>query len=230
MKQWSVMLQDKVIRTFAIEDGERLIIGRGDDANIRIDNPAISRHHAALEIQNGKPYIQDLCSLNGTKVNGKAVDFIQISESDTINLGKFTLISGTPENSRTTLSSAGAPMDLEDATIFTPGKKPAQPEKKEGIGPLLQVASGNGSPGKLLLKGRNSVKIGKDANSDIVITGLFIAASQCYISLRDNGYHLIPQKSWRKTKVNNITIQSPYKLKDGDQIVMGKHCLRFIVD
>ena len=230
MNQWTVMLQDKVIRSFSIKDGERLIIGRGDDADVRIDNPAISRHHSAIEIQNGKPFLQDLCSLNGTKVNGKPIDFIQISETDTISLGKFSLVAGTPENSRVTLSSSAAPMDLEDATIFAPGPKPttaAPAKEKKKSGPELQVTSGGAFPASLSLTGRSSVKIGKDSNSDITTPGFFIAASQCYISLRDNGYHLIPQKSWTKTKVNNNVIRSAYKLQPGDTISIGKHRILF---
>ncbi len=228
MNQWTIMLQDKVIKTFTIKDGERLVIGRGDDANVRIDNPAISRHHSALEIQNGKPFLQDLCSLNGTKVNGKPIDFIQVSETDTIALGKFSLVAGTPENSRVSLSSSAAPMDLEDATIFAPAKPPATPKKKSEATELqLQVTRGSAFPTTLKLAGRTSVKIGKDSNSDITTPGFFIGASQCYISLRDNGYHLIPQKSWTKTKVNNNVIHTAHKLIDGDVIAIGKHSIRF---
>lgn len=230
MNQWTIMLQDKVIRSFNINEGERLIIGRGDDADIRIDNPAISRHHSALEIQNGKPFLQDLCSLNGTKVNGKPIDFIQISETDTIAIGKFSLVAGKPENSRATLSSSAAPMDLEDATIFAPGKKITPPEKKEKKGPSLQVTSGGAFPEKLALDGRSSIKIGKDSNSDITTPGFFIGASQCYVSLRDNGYHLIPQKSWTKTKVNNTVVRSAHKLESGDIIAIGKHRILYNAD
>ncbi len=228
MNEWTVMLQDKVIKSFTIKDGERLIIGRGDDANVRIDNPAISRHHSALEVQNGKPFLQDLCSLNGTKVNGKPIDFIQISETDTIKLGKFSLVAGIPENSRVSLSSSAAPMDLEDATIFAPGKKPAVAKKKEKAGLQLKVTAGSAFPATLDLAGRTSVKIGKDSNSDITTPGFFIAASQCYLSLRDNGYHLIPQKSWTKTKVNGQVIHAAHKLTTGEVIAIGKHRITYL--
>lgn len=226
MNQWTIMLQDKAIKSFTIKDGERLIIGRGDDAGVRVDNPAISRHHAALEIQNGKPFLQDLCSLNGTKVNGKPIDFIQISETDTITFGKFSLVAGIPEGSRQTLSSSAAPMDLEDATIFTPGKVAKPKQKKTGF--ALQVIGGSAFPAELDLAGRTSVKIGKDSNSDITTPGFFVGASQCYISLRDNGYHLIPQKSWTKTKVNHTVIRTAHKLEPGDEITIGKHRIKFI--
>lgn len=94
MSKWAIMLQGKVIKQFQIHEGERLIIGRGDDANVKIDNTAISRHHAALEIQNDKPFLQDLCSLNGSMVNGNKIDFIEISEGDEVMLGKFSLVRG----------------------------------------------------------------------------------------------------------------------------------------
>ena len=44
----------------------RMVIGRGSDADIRISDSRISRHHAALEIDNGQVYIVDLGGSNGT--------------------------------------------------------------------------------------------------------------------------------------------------------------------
>lgn len=229
MSKWAIMLQNKVIKEFEINEGERLIIGRGDDANVRIDNTAISRHHAALELQNGKPFLQDLCSLNGSMVNGTKIDFIQLSEGDEVMLGKFSLVRGEDFTGKPRLSTSALPMDLEDATIFAPGK-PKTPKETKVTGPKsfqLKVVGGEAKPHALSLAERTSIKIGKAPNSDITTPGFLIAANQCFINKRDDGYHLIPQSGFIKTKLNGSTLKAPKKLHPGDVISIRSHQIRF---
>jgi class 3 adenylate cyclase len=52
---------------------ERLTLGRGDDVELRIDDPEISRAHAVLGPTADGLEIQDLGSLNGTWVNGERI-------------------------------------------------------------------------------------------------------------------------------------------------------------
>ncbi len=49
-------------------------IGRGDDTDLRIDDPGISRHHAELRRSGGDVTIVDLGSTNGVVVDGQRVD------------------------------------------------------------------------------------------------------------------------------------------------------------
>lgn len=229
MSKWAIMLQDKVIREFEINEGDRLIIGRGDDADVKIDNTAISRHHAALEIQNGKPFLQDLCSLNGSLVNGNKIDFIQLTPGDEVILGKFYLVHGTDFADKHRLSTSAMPMDLDDATIFAPGKPKVKTETRtdEPSTYQLHILNGSAHPATLSLAGRNSVKIGKADNSDICTPGFFIAANQCFINKREDGYYILPQKSMIKTKINGHPLTSDKKLHPGDIISIRGHRIRF---
>ncbi|PLX47850.1 MAG: hypothetical protein C0613_13045 [Desulfobulbaceae bacterium] len=229
MSKWAIMLQDKVIREFEINEGDRLIIGRGDDADVKIDNTAISRHHAALEIQNGKPFLQDLCSLNGSLVNGNKIDFIQLAPGDEVMLGKFSLVHGTDFADKHRLSASAMPMDLDDATIFAPGKPKVKTETTtdEANTYQLHILNGSAHPATLSLAGRNSVKIGKADNSDITTPGFFIAANQCFINKREDGYYILPQKSMIKTKINGHPLTKDKKLHPGDIISIRGHRIRF---
>lgn len=217
------MLQDKIIKQFDVEEGQRLIIGRGEDAEIRIDNTAISRHHSAIEIQNGKPFLQDLCSLNGTVVNGKKVDFIQIFEGDDIVIGKFNLVWSSTLEGKKSLSTPAAPMDIEDATIFTSGK----PTKPTGKSFQLQATAGRCEPASLPLTGRTSIKLGKAPNSDIFTPGLFVSANQCYINKKKDTYVIIPQSGWRRTLVNGEAVKRSTELHPGDEITIAGNTIRF---
>jgi len=51
-------------KDFGIKDGQTYIIGRIGD--ICIDFPAVSKRHAAIIIKNGRIYLRDLDSTNGT--------------------------------------------------------------------------------------------------------------------------------------------------------------------
>jgi pSer/pThr/pTyr-binding forkhead associated (FHA) protein len=51
----------------------RLVIGRGDDCDLVLDEPEMSRKHAMIEVRQNDIYLRDLGSTNGTYVNGVKV-------------------------------------------------------------------------------------------------------------------------------------------------------------
>jgi len=50
------------------------IIGRGEDAKIRISSEDVSRHHCALIAREDDVLVKDLASRNGTFVNGRPIE------------------------------------------------------------------------------------------------------------------------------------------------------------
>jgi FHA domain len=50
--------------------GPRLIVGRGEHSDIRVEDPFVSRSHALIERSAGRTFVTDLGSLGGTTVNG----------------------------------------------------------------------------------------------------------------------------------------------------------------
>lgn len=59
-------------RRWEIQD--ELIIGRGEDCQIQIDDRQVSRHHARLRLVDGKIILEDLASKNGTFLGGKLIE------------------------------------------------------------------------------------------------------------------------------------------------------------
>jgi pSer/pThr/pTyr-binding forkhead associated (FHA) protein len=49
--------------------GEGAVLGRGDGAEIRLDDPFASSRHAQLVLQGGTVVLEDLGSTNGTYLN-----------------------------------------------------------------------------------------------------------------------------------------------------------------
>lgn len=67
---------------------KNVLIGRGEDADIRITSPAVSSHHARLHQTSKGWALSDLDSHNGTKLNGRYINQPQIIfDEDMITFG-----------------------------------------------------------------------------------------------------------------------------------------------
>jgi pSer/pThr/pTyr-binding forkhead associated (FHA) protein len=85
----------------AFEDGSRTRvvalqagwtrIGRSLSANVRIDDPTVSRRHALVYCGEDGDKLLDDRSLNGVFHNGKQVDLAPLEDGDVIAVGRFTL-------------------------------------------------------------------------------------------------------------------------------------------
>jgi len=93
-----LLLHDGVgIRSYPLER-EATTIGRHADSDIRLDDPAVSTHHAVLRLES-TPYLEnyrnavleDLGSTNGTEVNGTPVSRKLLHQGDLIRIGRYEL-------------------------------------------------------------------------------------------------------------------------------------------
>jgi hypothetical protein len=67
-------------------------IGRSRSADIRIDDPTVSRRHAVVvQTPEGELRVLDDRSLNGILVNDEQVDWAPINDGDVIQVGRYTL-------------------------------------------------------------------------------------------------------------------------------------------
>ena len=74
------------------ESKDVVVIGRGDDNDIVIDSPQISRVHAVLRRRDGGWFLEDVGSANGTFVNGERLtNPRQISSQDIVGFGSYML-------------------------------------------------------------------------------------------------------------------------------------------
>lgn len=77
-------------RTYPLSVGST-VIGRGDQANLRLPDVGISRRHARLDFDGGQVVLTDLGSTNGTQVNGQKVAAVALNPGDMIQIGTTTL-------------------------------------------------------------------------------------------------------------------------------------------
>ena len=75
---------------FALESA-RQIVGRGADADIRLDLDSVSAEHAAFELGEKGFGVRDLASTNGVRVNGQEVLSHWLEHGDRVQLGECEL-------------------------------------------------------------------------------------------------------------------------------------------
>ena len=82
---------DGEIVSFPLEYGWTRI-GRSPNADLRLDDPSVSRRHALVVAEAGKPpRVLDDRSLNGVFLNGETIEFAPLSDGDEMAIGHFSL-------------------------------------------------------------------------------------------------------------------------------------------
>ena len=75
-----------------------IIFGRGEEADVRLDDVNVSRKHAVFSREHNQFFVADMSSKNGVSVNGKKIDKkTAISDADEIEIGSIRLIFVDPQ-------------------------------------------------------------------------------------------------------------------------------------
>jgi hypothetical protein len=72
-------------------DGERTTIGRSPDCGVFLDDVTVSRRHAVLIVREGRYYVEDQGSLNGTFLNRRRIESAELSDGDELQIGKYRM-------------------------------------------------------------------------------------------------------------------------------------------
>ena len=176
---------------FSIREGQRLSIGRDISSDVAIVDSKVSRNHASITARDGKLFIEDHNSTNGTYVNGEKLSpstETELKIGSNFSVGDSTILVGDEaapnenapevsfkENSFTkarksqekTIETAPKPLEEDEEETFTLDESlqviaPDQPESQEKV-----------NIGKLNLKKTTKSDIEKDnlANANTSSTG-----------------------------------------------------------
>jgi adenylate cyclase len=78
-------------RSFLLDEFN--LIGRSEQANVRLEDPGVSRQHATIRREGGRYWVVDLGSSNGTFVNDMVVTHAQpLHDGDRLQLGTAHLV------------------------------------------------------------------------------------------------------------------------------------------
>jgi DNA-binding winged helix-turn-helix (wHTH) protein len=78
-------------REVVLIEGEN-VIGRDTEAQVRLDSPRVSRHHARVHLTAGDAMLEDAGSKNGTYLRGERITSpVGLENGDEIRVGPFVL-------------------------------------------------------------------------------------------------------------------------------------------
>ena len=116
-----------------------LVIGRGSQSDLRIDDPGVSRRHAQVRVEGSDeaPLVSiiDLGSTNGVLVDGKRVQHAILDDGATIRLGSTTMRMHLAEAATTAAPVSAPPYDAARAPISYPPYMQQPPTPPEGATP-----------------------------------------------------------------------------------------------
>jgi uncharacterized protein len=111
-------------------DKDKVTFGRAKGSDCVLSHPTVSREHFIIERNNGRLFLVDKGSENGTHANGERVSWVELKEGDNIKAGPFTMIfeaSIEPPVQRVSEQPSLESMDKEPAYDTTqPGIYPSQ--------------------------------------------------------------------------------------------------------
>jgi pSer/pThr/pTyr-binding forkhead associated (FHA) protein len=68
-----------------------LVVGRGDDADLRINDPGVSRKHIQFKVEGQRLSVHDLGSTNGMLVDGNKAQQATLYNGSSIRIGNTTM-------------------------------------------------------------------------------------------------------------------------------------------
>jgi len=95
-------------------DKNKVTFGRSPSCDGVLTHPTVSREHFYVELNNGKLFVVDQGSENGTLVNGERVSWIELKQGDKIRAGPFVFVFEKDA------SNTGAPSESEGADLTSP--------------------------------------------------------------------------------------------------------------
>ncbi len=232
-----------LIGVFPLELGKLISIGRSNDNDVVINDPAVSGHHAKIEPVNNSYLLSDLRSRNGTFLNQQFITAQWLKPGDIISIGEHTLIYKTglaaeaADNQQVDLTKPMAPATAGgDQTMVIDTQHYREMRSKS----FLEVATRktekqktamlyfiHGGEGYVEL-GRKEMWIGKDKSCDVRIKGIFVGKKAAVISKRADGFFITYQSGMAKPVVNDTPLKKTVLLKESDIIKIGPTKLLFI--
>jgi len=213
MPQIVVTLGDNVVNKYVF-DKDIMSIGRARDNDIVIENLAISRNHSRIRRDGDRFFLSDLNSANGTYLNGERITKAELTDGDTVSIGKHKLIfRNEAADTEALISDAfGA-----ERTILV-SKAPVA---------SLVVTRGKQKDTTFQVD-KADVTIGRGGDCEICLRDWFVSKQHAVIHRQGNTFLLRDMGSWRGTKVNDAQITETV-LKNGDLVQIGGTYMTFHV-
>lgn len=209
------------LRTYVLEAGANVTIGRGPNNHISIPESHVSRQHAMIRYGNGAFILVDLGSANGTFVNEQLLQGpFPLADGDVIRLyvPVLTFSTGATDEEHTQAAAAGTLIRGADGSY-----------------PSLLIRSGPqaGTTIPLLAPVVTLGRVTRHAVWDISLPDQAVSRPHAELRREDEGaWTLTDLDSANGTLLNNIPLDphTPAALEDGDALTLGQTTLVFYAE
>ena len=125
----------------------QFLIGRDPQCHLRPSSQVISKKHCTLFVRDGKAYVRDLDSTNGTFVNDQQIEGeVELANNTTLKLGPLTFVvrieTTTPVDKPTPVPRAKPPIALDDEAAVAEMLNDIQEEDQAELVEEMPVESG----------------------------------------------------------------------------------------
>ncbi|MBV9850393.1 MAG: FHA domain-containing protein [Armatimonadetes bacterium] len=222
-------------------------VGR-EAADVLLTDKTVSRQHAQVEIaDDGRVYVEDLGSTNGTRVNEAPVSARvrkPVGEGDTLRFGSVTLVLRLPELEP---EEASRPPDLGEKIAAAPSAAPPESEAAGTPDPVAPpaslsildivrdararlIGSRNGAPVREDPLVPGVTTFGRRSENNVVLRDdPYISGTHAQIIAEDDVFRLTDLGSTNGTFLNGqrLNPNEPVVLQAGDEITLGGLTYRF---
>ncbi len=201
-------------RQYRIE-GARATIGRAEENPVGLfGDPSVQQRHAVIERRGADYVIRNLAVQDGTFVNGKRIETVDLHDGDRVNIGgyemKFHLRgSSSPARQQASLASDA----VNPAHIAT--RLAGANAKVDG--PSLIDASGQAYP----VRPGAVTHIGRALDNEIVVSHSSISRHHASIENSNGAFVVRDLNSQNGTFVGNRRVTEPTKVNDGEAVRFG---------
>ena len=165
---------------------KKTVIGRDSSSDICLALDYLSRQHVCLEPQNGRLFIEDLNSSNGTFVNGNKVQKAELKPGDKIKLDVVTFeVKGPAEKAnndphKTIIRTAATPTKTTSADKKqTNTSSSPSPQKKQKSPVKRKRLSSEGKQAWISGDNQLKTKPEKNGKKGIVLTAIALTIVAC---------------------------------------------------
>jgi pSer/pThr/pTyr-binding forkhead associated (FHA) protein len=226
-----------------------LVIGRGPECDISVDDPGVSRHHALVKPGRGGFTVNDE-SANGTFVNGKRMTGAQsLKHGDVLGIGSeefrvdvdaapFESVFQTPSAASVELISGVPEPDPLGLASRRPPPRPAVARAAPAAASLtpippsastlafLEVARGP-LAGKVFRVERQVCAIGRGDHNDVRLNDASVSSSHATLLLKRGTWYVVDLQSANGTYVDGYRVATERALADGGSLRAGDIVMKF---
>ena len=198
-------------RTIGLERPGGLVIGRGQDTDLPLNDPGISRRHCALVLTPEGFAVEDLGSRTNTLVNDREIlGRVNLRDGDRIRIGSTTLrFVASERQANAPAPPPAAPADADATFVRRPGQSAAASAPPPAAPPPDSVPLGP------------QVVLGRDPQCDVPLASREISRRHAEIRREDGECTVRDLSSANGTFLDGAEVRGRMLMKEGSRLRLG---------